>query len=92
MLNLSRIRSLHGLGDDGSDLNALYSMQLANQQLTEDTAIGPSVYSGGTVMTGTPMLLGSSTVSQAANTLSSNSTLVVAICAILGVVIAMGKR
>jgi hypothetical protein len=97
MLNLSHIR--RGMGDvstDNADLNALYSTQLANQQLNEDMAIGPSVYSGGTVQTGTPLVLGSSAVSTAVNqagyTLSSNSTLIVAVCAILGVMIAMGKK
>jgi hypothetical protein len=93
MLNLSYFR--RGMGDastDNADLNALYSTQVANQQLNEDVGVGPIVYGGSTNMTGTPLLLGSSTISQAANTLSNNSTLVVALCAILGVMIAMGKK
>lgn len=81
-----------GLGDDNSDLNALLSTQIANQQLNEDMAIGPLVYGGSTNQTGTPLLLGSSTVSQAANQLSSNSGLVVALCAILGLFVAVGKK
>lgn len=96
MLNLTHIR--RGFGDvtDNADLNALYSTQVATQQLNEDVGVGPLVYGGSTNQTGTPLLLGSSTISQAvnqtSNTLSGNSTLVVAVCAILGVMIAMGKR